>query len=53
MLLTKVSPIEMLKTVDHHLCYHGDCFFLSLWSGEHRFHAFLIALSDSGARVFR
>lgn len=30
MLLTKVSQIEMLKTVDHHLCYHGDCFFFSL-----------------------
>lgn len=25
MLLTKVSQIEKLKTVDHHLCYHGDC----------------------------
>lgn len=26
-LLTKVSQIEKLKTVDHHLCYHGDCRF--------------------------
>lgn len=54
MLLTKVSQIEMLKTVDHHLCYHGDCFFflsLSLWSVEHRFHGTLIAI-DSGARGF-
>lgn len=41
MLLTKVSQIEMLKTVDHHLCYHGDRIFFSFseWRAPVSWHS--------------